>query len=85
MKILCLGDVVGRPGRMALESLLEKTIEENQIDFTVVNGENSAGGSGISSRIAKFFFRLGIDVITLGDHTWDQKEVEFLYRRCFDS
>jgi len=75
MNILCLGDIVGRPGREALDKQLKALKKEYDIDFTVINGENSAGGSGITSRIANHFFRIGCDVITLGDHTWDQREV----------
>ncbi|MCD4780158.1 MAG: TIGR00282 family metallophosphoesterase [Candidatus Omnitrophica bacterium] len=76
MKILCIGDIVGKPGRLALNALLEKLIEQHQIDFVIANGENTAGGSGITARLAKYLFRCGCDVITLGDHVWDQKEIE---------
>ncbi len=75
MKILCIGDVVGRPGREAVEALLPKLKEEYKIDFTVGNGENSAGGAGISPRMANQLFQYGCDVITLGDHTWDKREI----------
>lgn len=76
MNILCVGDIVGKPGRAALEGLLKDIKQEFSIDFTIVNAENSAGGSGVTSRIAKHLFELGCDVLTLGDHVWDQKEVE---------
>lgn len=76
MNILCIGDIVGRPGREALEHLLDQVKEEYQVDFTIVNSENSAGGAGLTSRIAKKFLKLGCDVLTLGDHAWDQKELE---------
>ncbi len=76
MNILCIGDIVGKPGRAALEGHLENIKQEFDIDFTIVNAENSAGGSGVTSRIAKHFFEMGCDVLTLGDHVWDQKEVE---------
>lgn len=76
MNVLCIGDIVGKPGRAALEGLLENIKQEYKIDFTVVNSENAAGGSGITPKIAKHFFDLGCDVITLGDHVWDQKEIE---------
>ena len=75
MNILCIGDIVGKPGRHALNALLPELIKEHKIDFCVVNAENAAGGSGITSRIAKYIFRCGCDVITLGDHVWDQKEI----------
>ena len=76
MNILCIGDIVGKPGREALENCLQKVVSEYQIDFTIVNSENSAGGSGLTSRIAKKFLKFGCDVLTLGDHVWDQKELE---------
>lgn len=76
MNILCLGDIVGKPGRLALESMIDGIKEEFAVDFTVVNVENAAGGAGVTSRIAKNFFRMGCDVLTLGDHVWDQKELE---------
>jgi len=76
MNILCVGDVVGKPGRRALEGLLETIKKEYSIDFVIVNAENAAGGSGLSGRIAKQFFRLGCDVLTMGDHVWDQKDLE---------
>src|SRR3989338_510842 len=76
MNILCIGDIVGKPGRMAVEGLLAGLKEEFQIDFVVANAENAAGGSGLTSRIAKQLLRAGCDVLTLGDHVWDQKELE---------
>jgi metallophosphoesterase (TIGR00282 family) len=76
MNILCVGDIVGRPGRCALEGLLDDIKKEFNIDLTVVNGENAAAGSGITSTIAKQFFHIGCDVLTLGDHAWDQKDLE---------
>ncbi len=76
MNVLCIGDIVGRPGREALEHCLDKIKEEYQVDFTIVNSENAAGGAGLTSRIAKKFLKFGCDVLTLGDHTWDQKELE---------
>lgn len=76
MNILCVGDIVGKPGRLALEALLPEIKNEYRIDFTVVNAENAAGGSGITSKLAKQFLAAGSDVLTLGDHVWDQKEVE---------
>lgn len=75
MNILCIGDIVGKPGRYALEGLLTDLKKEFDINFTIVNAENAAGGSGITPRIAKQLFNIGCDVLTLGDHVWDQKEV----------
>ncbi|MFT5170146.1 MAG: metallophosphoesterase (TIGR00282 family) [Candidatus Omnitrophota bacterium] len=76
MNILCLGDVVGKPGRSALNESLKALKEELAIDFTVVNAENAAGGAGVTTRIAKQFLHVGCDVLTLGDHTWDQRDLE---------
>jgi metallophosphoesterase (TIGR00282 family) len=75
VKILFIGDVVGQPGRNAVKSLLPKLREQHAVDFAVANGENSAGGSGITPKIAEELFASGVDVITSGDHLWDQKEV----------
>ncbi len=70
-----VGDVVGKPGRRALTKLLDDIIRENKIRFVIVNGENAAGGYGITPRIAKEFFELPIDVITTGNHVFQQKEI----------
>jgi metallophosphoesterase (TIGR00282 family) len=76
MKILCLGDIVGKAGRQAFCELVPDLKKEFLIDFTIVNAENAAGGSGITPRIANQLFREGADVLTLGDHTWDRQEIE---------
>ena len=75
MKILFLGDVVGVSGRsMVLKNLLAK-INDKQIDFVVINGENAAdSGVGLTEAICKDFFNCGVDVVTTGNHVWDQKE-----------
>lgn len=75
MKILFIGDIVGQPGRNALTTLLPALRERHSVDFVVANGENSAGGSGITPKTAGEIFSAGADVITSGDHLWDQKEV----------
>lgn len=75
MKILAIGDVVGKAGRKAVASYLPKLKQNLCIDFVVLNGENSAHGFGISRKICDFFFSLGVDAITMGNHTWDQKEI----------
>lgn len=75
MKILCIGDLVGKPGRQLLEELLPKLKEELHIDFIIVNAENAAGGSGVTPRVANQLFQLGCDVLTLGDHVWDHREI----------
>ena len=75
MNILVLGDLVGLSGREALKKTLEKIIKDYQIDFTIINGENSADdGHGIPVSAAKEFFSLGVDVITSGNHIWDKEE-----------
>ena len=75
MKILVLGDVMGASGRKALKKNLSKIIEEYEINFSVINGENAADdGKGITKKIAEDFFLDGIDVITSGNHIWDKEE-----------
>ena len=75
MNILIIGDIVGRPGRQAVEALYPRIKEEYGIDFFIANGENAAAGSGITAKIADELFSLGVDVLTMGDHVWDQKEI----------
>jgi metallophosphoesterase (TIGR00282 family) len=75
MNILCIGDIVGRPGLEALAKVLPLVKKEHAVDFIIVNGENAAQGSGILPKHADEIFALGADVITLGDHTWDKKEI----------
>ncbi len=75
MKLLILGDIVGSSGRKVLKENLKKIIDEKNIDFTIVNGENSADdGRGITNLIAQEFFEIGVDVITSGNHIYDKKE-----------
>ncbi|HEY1631468.1 MAG TPA: TIGR00282 family metallophosphoesterase [Rhizomicrobium sp.] len=75
MRILFIGDVLGRPGREVVEAELPRLIDTLKLDFTIVNGENAAGGFGITRAIANEFFALGVDVITTGNHWSDQKEI----------
>jgi metallophosphoesterase (TIGR00282 family) len=75
VKLLFIGDIVGQPGRRAVKELVPKLREQHALDFVIANGENSAGGSGITPKIAEEIFSAGVDVITTGDHLWDQKEV----------
>ena len=77
MKILVCGDIVGRSGREVIENFLPDLIGENDIKFVIVNGENSANGFGITKKICEQLFDLGVDVITSGNHIWDQKEIIF--------
>jgi len=76
MNILCIGDVVGKPGRSVLDELLSGLKEEFAVDCVIVNAENAAGGSGITARIANQIFRMGCDAITMGDHVWDRPELQ---------
>src|SRR5712692_4109755 len=75
LKILFLGDVVGEPGRNAVIARLPELKKEHKIDFTSVNGENAAGGRGITGKITIDLLRAGVSVITTGDHIWDQKDI----------
>jgi hypothetical protein len=75
VKILFIGDIVGHPGRRAVCELLPKLRAAHELDVVIANGENSAGGNGITPDIATDLFSYGIDAITTGDHLWDQKEV----------
>lgn len=75
MKVIFLGDVVGEPGRLAMYRALPELREEFGADAIVVNGENAAGGKGITPRIAQEFLESGVDAITLGDHVWDQSDL----------
>ena len=75
MKVLFLGDIVGNAGRLAIEQNLKDQIKKNDIAFVIANGENSANeGVGITKSISDKLFSSGIDVITTGNHVWDQKE-----------
>ncbi|MEO6797658.1 MAG: TIGR00282 family metallophosphoesterase [Candidatus Dormibacter sp.] len=73
--VLAIGDIIGKPGREAISRLLPALRREYAIDLVVANGENSAGGFGLTPKIADDLFGLGIDVLTSGNHIWDQKEM----------
>ncbi|MEM1158759.1 MAG: TIGR00282 family metallophosphoesterase [Verrucomicrobiota bacterium] len=75
MRFVFMGDVVGEPGREAVKTVVPRLEERYAPDFFIVNGENSAGGSGLTPRLAYELMRSKIDVITMGDHTWDQREI----------
>jgi 2',3'-cyclic-nucleotide 2'-phosphodiesterase len=75
MRILFVGDIVGKPGRQAVEGILEKVVSEYGIEFTIANGENAAGGMGITPTIAIDFLDQGVDVLTSGNHIWAKKEI----------
>ncbi|MFO7871919.1 MAG: TIGR00282 family metallophosphoesterase [Kiritimatiellia bacterium] len=76
MKILIAGDVVGAPGRAVFGKVASAMKEQGKADFVVVNGENAAGGKGITGPLVNELLEGGADVITMGDHTWDKKEIE---------
>src|SRR2546423_11241776 len=73
MKVLFVGDVVGKPGRQAVAALVPAIKPEEHIDLVIVNGENAAGGSGLTGEIAREIHDAGADVITNGNHVWDQR------------
>src|ERR1700686_2271558 len=75
LTVLFLGDVVGEPGRNAVIARLPELKEQHAIDFIVVNGENAAGGRGITGKITIDLLRAGVSVVTTGDHVWDQKDI----------
>lgn len=82
MKILFIGDIVGRAGRAVLKHNLQIIKEKNQIDFTIANVENAAGGFGLTSKLGEEILKLGVDVMTSGNHIWDKKEVyDYLARQ----
>ncbi|MFM1850852.1 MAG: hypothetical protein RIS54_536 [Verrucomicrobiota bacterium] len=74
LKLLFIGDIVGRPGRDIVNERLASLRTEHALDFVVANGENAAAGAGITGAIAQSLLGAGIDAITLGDHVWDQRE-----------
>ena len=80
MNLLILGDIMGASGRRVLSNKLPNLIKNNKIDFVIVNGENASDdGKGITQEITEEFFRIGVDVITSGNHIWDKKEtIDFI-------
>jgi len=74
LNVLVIGDIIGRAGRRALTEHLPGLIDLHQIDFTVANGENLAAGFGLNERVAEEMFDLGVDVMTNGNHCWDQRD-----------
>ncbi|MFH1189946.1 MAG: TIGR00282 family metallophosphoesterase [Candidatus Omnitrophota bacterium] len=75
MNILFIGDIVGSPGRCAVETLVPRIRKREGINFVIANGENVAAGSGVTPALADELFSYGIDVITSGDHIWKRKEM----------
>lgn len=86
LKLLFIGDIVGRPGREIVIERVGKLRAEQAIDFVIANGENAAAGNGITKSIARTLLESGIDAITLGDHVWDQRgwesEITQIERVC---
>ena len=75
MRILFIGDIFGRPGRLIVKEKLPSLVQDHAIDLIIANGENSAAGFGITPPLAEELFELGIDVITTGNHIWDKREI----------
>ncbi|MFW0883675.1 TIGR00282 family metallophosphoesterase [Candidatus Acidulodesulfobacterium sp. H_13] len=75
IKILFIGDIIGKPGRLTVKMLINRLIDKFKPEFIIANGENAAHGMGITPDIAEFLFDLGIDVLTTGNHIWDQKSI----------
>lgn len=75
MNILLIGDIVGRAGRRAIRLFLDDLKRKHKIDLIIANGENSAGGFGITKKVAAELFDYGIDLLTMGNHTWDNKDI----------
>ena len=78
MKILFIADIVGQPGRRAVKELVPNLRQAHGINLVIANGENAAGGSGITPKTAAEIFAAGVEIMTSGDHLWDQKEVSEL-------
>ncbi len=76
MKVLFIGDIVGEPGRKMVKAHISALTAQYRPDLVIANGENAAGGFGITSDIAEELFSLGIHVLTSGNHVWDKKEIE---------
>jgi metallophosphoesterase (TIGR00282 family) len=75
LNILCIGDIVGRPGRRIVADRLKSLVRERSIDCVIVNAENSAGGSGITPQIYNKLLRYGVNLVTLGDHTYRKRDI----------
>lgn len=75
MKVLFIGDIVGSPGRKAVREYISELRRELNFDYCIANAENAAGGSGITYVVAQELYKLGIDALTMGNHTWSKKEI----------
>ncbi|MCK5833186.1 TIGR00282 family metallophosphoesterase [bacterium] len=76
MRVLFIGDIFGKPGRMALYENLTAIKEDYSTDFVIANAENIAGGFGITENLCKKLFRYGVDIITTGNHVWDRQDID---------
>lgn len=81
MRVLCIGDIMGEPGRRAVVRVVPRLIAQRQIDAVIANGENVAGGFGITPELAEELFEIGVSVITTGNHAWDKKEAVGYFSR----
>ena len=75
LTILAIGDIIGRAGRRALREHLPELIDRHRVDFVVANGENLAAGFGMTEKTAREMFSIGVDVLTNGNHCWDQRQI----------
>jgi len=75
MKILFIGDIVGKPGRQALKQFVQPLREQYQADMVIANAENAAGGNGLTKAVAHEIYDFGVDFLTMGNHVWDQREI----------
>lgn len=84
VRVMMIGDIVGRPGRLIVKEKIKQYKKKYNLDFIIANGENSAGGVGITKSIAEELFNNAVDFITMGNHTWDKKEIfEFIDHEPF--
>ena len=83
VRLLFLGDIVGKPGRRVVKECRPALIEELRLDLVVANGENAAGGFGLTLEVAEELFGAGIDVITMGNHTWKNPEITKVFA-CYE-
>lgn len=75
MNVLVIGDIVGRPGRQAITSLLPDIVRQYKVEFIIANAENASGGRGLTREVMQELLGAGIDVLTMGNHVWDNKEI----------
>lgn len=75
MNILLIGDIVGKPGRRVVGEMVPQIVKDKAIDFVIANGENAAGGRGLTAAVKEELINSGIDVLTMGNHVWDNKDI----------